>query len=407
MPSHQAALTPLRRGDIIRTADYRQTSSAAAVLKAALDHGPVARSSVARLAGLSPAAVSRLAAGLTRAGLVKEVPGERQGVGRPHVPIDIDTGRLVAVGVHIAARHATLSLLDLRGQVIARERIDHADTRPDRLLGRLGRRVPGFVSEHAGGRLPLGLGVATGGWVDSAGGRVVEHPALGWRGVAVSEIMAAATGLQVSVDNHSRALARAERAFGDVRARTSVVHLLVGNVVDAAFATGDTVHTGPRSAAGAIAHLPVPGRSEPCPCGGRGCLEAVVSSQALARRAARAGIGGGFAGLLDAARAGNDRALGLFRDRARLVGAAAAMLLDVLNPELLVVAEAGAVELPDCLEVLRAEVRTRSGLAEGSGVSVVATSFARDALPVAGATVILDEVYANPLRGRPQAPPAS
>ncbi len=308
--------------------------------------------------------------------------------------------------LHIAAGHATLSLLDLRGRVIARERIGHADTHPERLLDRLGRRVPGFVAEHAGGRLPMGLGVATGGWVDSASGRVVEHPVLGWRGVAVGEIMAAATGLQVSVDNHSRALARAERAFGDVRARASIVHLLVGNVVDAAFATGDTVHTGPRSAAGAVAHLPVPGRSEPCPCGGQGCLEAAVSSQTLARRAAQAGIGGGFAGLLDAALAGDRQALGLFRDRARLVGAAAAVLLDVLNPELLVVAEAGTAQLPDCLEVLRDEVLARSAWTGNRGRNVVATSFAQDALPVAGAAVILDDVYANPLRRRPPSPPA-
>ena len=59
MPSRQAEVGSLRRSDIVRTVDYRQTSNAAAVLTATLDHGPVARSSVARLAGLSPAAVGR------------------------------------------------------------------------------------------------------------------------------------------------------------------------------------------------------------------------------------------------------------------------------------------------------------------------------------------------------------
>jgi predicted NBD/HSP70 family sugar kinase len=409
MSLNQGALAPLRRGDIPRTADCRQTSNAAAVLQAALDHGPVARSSVARLAGLSPAAVSRLSARLTRAGLLRDAPEASgpKGVGRPHVPVDVDTSRLVACGLHIAAEHATLSLLDLRGRVVAQESIAHVDTRPEQLLSRLARRVPAFVGEHASGRSPLGLGVATGGWVDPADGRVVEHPVLGWRSVPVSAILAAATGLPVRVDNHSRALARAERTFGDVRARTSIVHLLVGNVVDAAFATGGTVHHGPHSAAGAVAHLPLPDRSEPCSCGRRGCLQAVVSSQALARRAAQAGIGGGFAGLLDAALAGDEGAIGIFRDRARLVGAAAALLLDVLNPELLVVAEAGTARLPGCLELLRDEVRARSVMAEDPGRAVVSTSFVLDALPVAGGAVILDEVYASPLRRRTAARRAS
>lgn len=224
------------------------------------------------------------------------------------------------------------------------------------------------------------------------------------------ELLAAATGLPVYVDSHSRALARAEHMFGDVRARASVVHLFVGNVVDAAFATGGAVHHGPRSAAGLVAHLPLPDRADPCPCGRRGCLQAAVSDRALGLRAALQGIipGPAYAALLALARGGDRRAVGLFRERARLIGAAAALLLDLLNPELLVVTEAGAVYLPECLEDLREEVSERSRACGDPGRSVIATSFAGDALPVAAGAVVLDEVYANPLgRRRAEMPRAS
>ena len=399
------ALPPaVRRRDITRTADCRQTASAAAVLQAALDHGPVARSTVARLAGLSPAAVSRLCADLAGAGLLRDAPEAAgpKGVGRPHVPVDVDTGRRVVCAVHIAVRDATLALLDLRGRVVASERIPLPGVPPRPALLQVARRVTGFVAEHADGRAPLGVGVATGGWVDPDNGILVEHPVLGWRGVPVRDIMAAATGLPVRVDNHSRALARAERMFGDTRARASIVHLFIGNVVDAAFATGGLVHHGPRSAAGAITHLPLDGRADPCQCGRRGCLQAVVSSRALAQRAARAGIIGepSFPDLLAAARAGDKRATALFRDRTRLVGAAAALLLDVLNPEVLVVTESGTAHLRECLELLRQEVRRRSTVTGDPGRRVVATSFGADALPVAGGAVMLDAVYASPLRDR-------
>ncbi len=73
------------------------------------------------------------------------------------------------------------------------------------------------------------------------------------------------------------------------------------------------------------------------------------------------------------------------------------MLLDLLNPELLVVTEAGTVYLPECLEDLRAEVRERSAARGDPGRSVIATSFGGDALPVAAGAVVLDAVYANPL----------
>jgi predicted NBD/HSP70 family sugar kinase len=408
MSPHPAPTTPaapVRRQDITRTVDHRQTFSAAAVLQAALDHGPVARSTVARLAGLSPAAVSRLCADLALAGLLRDAPeaATARGVGRPHVPVDVDTGRRVACGVHLAMADATLAVLDLRGRIIARERVPFTDTRPGPALRGLAERIPRFVAAHANRRAPLGVGVATGGWVDPDQGVVVDQPVLGWRHVPVRDIMAAATGLPVRVDNHARALARAERMFGDTRARASIVHLFVGNVVDAALATGGVVHHGSGSAAGAVAHLPLPGRSEPCQCGRRGCFQAVVSSRTVARQGAEAGITRkpSLPALLAAARAGDPRAIRLFHDRARQVGMAAAVLFDVLNPEVLVVTEAGTIHLPECLDVLRGEIRERSATARDLGHAVFGTSFGADALAMAGGTVILDAVYASPLAGDP------
>jgi predicted NBD/HSP70 family sugar kinase len=402
MPQESAAIAPVRRRDIARTTDYRQTSNDSAVLQAVLDHGPVARSTIARLVGLSPAAVTRLSAELMAAGLLRESshPAGPKAVGRPHVPVEIDTSRWIACGLHITIRYSTLALLDLRGEVIAQERLPHLETAPRQVISRAARRFPELLARHAGGRAPVGLGVAAGGWVDPSDGVIVEHARLGWRGVPVRRLLEDATGLPVRVDNHARALARAEQLFGDARARASVVHLFIANMIDAAFATGGKIHHGPQSAAGSVAHLPLEGRTERCVCGRRGCLQAVVASDGLAVRAARTGITAepSFDALLAAARRGNGQAVALFLERARLVGAAAALLLDVLNPELLVVVEPGVMHLPGCMEALRAEVGERSRRQVDPGRSIVATSFGGHVGPVAAGTVILDAVYASPLR---------
>ncbi len=414
-PREPVARAPVRRRDIARTGDHRQTSNDSGVLQAVLDHGPVARSTIARLVGLSPAAVTRLSAELITAGLLRESPAAStsraaagpKAAGRPHVPVEIDTSRRVACGVHIAHSHSTLALLDLRGHVIAQERVPHLGAGPRQVVLRAARRIPGFLARHAAGRAPVGVGVAVGGWVDRADGVIVEHASLGWHGVEVCQLLADETGLPVRVDNHARALARAEQLFGDARARTSVVHLFVGNVIDAAFGTGGRIHHGPQSAAGSVAHLPLAGRSERCACGWRGCLQAVAASHELGVRAARAGItpDPAFEALVAAARRGDRRAVALFHERARLVGAAAALLLDVLNPELLVVTEQGIMDLPGCMETLRAEVsersRQRSRLGADPGRSIIASSFGSHALEVAAGTAILDDVYANPLRRSP------
>jgi predicted NBD/HSP70 family sugar kinase len=394
--------TPIRRRDISRTADHRQTSNGSAVLRAVLDHGPVSRSTIARLVGLSPAAVTRLSAELMTAGLLREssaVAGPKP-AGRPHVPVEIDTSGRVACGLHITLKYSTLALLDLRGRVIAEERLPHPGTSPRQVVCRAAGRIPEFLAQYAGGRAPLGLGVATGGWVDGTDGVVVEHARLGWTGVPVRRLLEDATGLPVRADNQARALARGEQLFGGARGHGSVVQLFVANMIDAAFSTGGRIHHGPRSAAGFVAHLPLPGRTERCVCGRHGCLQAVVASDELGVRAARAGITPepSFDAALAAARRGDRRALALFHERARLIGVAAALLLDVLNPEVLAVSEAGVMHLPGCMESLRAEVGERTRLRVNPGRAIIASSFGRHAGKVAAGTVILDAVYADPLR---------
>lgn len=406
---HQPFLTAgrsnrVRREDVHQAEDGRRTSNAKSILRAVLDNGPVARSTIARLTALSPATVSRQCTELVRLGLLREAAevGVLKGPGRPHISVDIDVDRHLVCGLHIAVAHTTLALVDLRGRVVAQERRPHAGSQPERVLSGIAGRVLDFIAEHAHGRVPLGLGVATGGWVDPSAGVIVENASLGWRDVPVRALLAGETGLPVRVDSHSRALARAEQLFGEARARASVVNLFVGNMVDAAFATGGMVHHGPRSAAGDVAHLPLGSCSDRCSCGRVGCFEAAVSERRLCLQAVGEGIvpEPSVSALLTAARAGDGRAVRLFRERARLVGRAAALLLDVLNPEVLVVVEAGVIHLPECLAELRAEVRRRSRVHQDPEKTVVATSFVGEVLAVAAGTVMLDAVYADPLAAR-------
>ncbi|MER7836404.1 ROK family protein [Streptomyces sp. NPDC096040] len=372
----------------------RRRTSASVVLRSVLEHGPVARSTIARLTGLSPASVTDYCARFTELGLIREAVAPRRagGVGRPHVPVDLDDSRFVVGGVHVAVPYTTVALLDLRGRVVVRRELKHRDTEPRGVLERAAAGLAALLDGVRGSR-PLGVGVAVGGWVDRDSGTVVEHPLLGWREVPVRELLGAHTGLPVHVDGHARALVNGERLFGRARGSRSVLHLFVGNVVDAAFATGDEVHHGPRSQAGTIVHLPVPGGTEPCGCGRTGCLQVELSERTLVRRARAAGVvdGSNPMDVLAAAGAGDPVAVRLLVERARLTGRAAGLLLDVLNPESVVVTEVGVLHREDCLAALREAVGP-----ERAAV-VAPTSFGDRVLAVAGGSVVLDVLYRDPL----------
>jgi predicted NBD/HSP70 family sugar kinase len=397
-----------RRGDLPPPEPRTVRDSAGAVLRAILDHGPVARSSVARVTRLSAASVSGVAAALADRGLVREVPEAAgpPGIGRPHVPLDIETEDVAVIGAHIAVPRTTVAMLDLRGRILALRRDPHGRRDPDGVLAALLARIAAIRREHGARRRILGVGLATGAWVDPGSGTIVEHFLLGWRHVPAGAVLAEATGLPVRVDSNSRALLKAEQLFGTAvrQVRRSAVHLFVGNVVDAAFAAGGTVHRGPRSAAGAVAHLPVEGCVEVCACGRTGCLQAAVSDQTLVRRALAAGLidRPDFHALVDVAASGRPAAVAMFRERARLVGRAAGLLLDLFDPEVLVVVEAGAQWLPGCLATLRSEAAARSSAGAEAARVIRATSFPDNVLAVAGGAVALDQVYGAPLAGNAQ-----
>ncbi|MFE7589435.1 ROK family protein [Kitasatospora sp. NPDC057512] len=393
-----------------RAGDDRRDANASAVLRTVLDHGPIARSRVAALTGLSASAVSRQAVDLVRLGLLHERPELAAAgagtLGRPQLPLDLDPDRLAVAGLHIGLPFTTVALLDLRGRVLRRKEVPHRGrTGPD-LLRPLLARLPRLIDTLRGDRTVVGLGAVTGGSVDPGSGVIVRHDPLRWRDLPLRELLADATGLPVQVDNHARALTLAEILFGHPAARRSMVQLFVGHVVDAALAVAGTVHLGPPSATGDLGHLPVSGTvtdpdadsRERCHCGRLGCLSVAASDTALFAAATAEGVTAGpdRAQLIAAVRRGDPTADRLVRNRSRLVGRALALLADVVNPDLVVLTETFALLDPAQLDVVRAEFALRSHLHRDAGL-LIAQQRGRDVLAVAAGAPVLGELYARPV----------
>lgn len=378
----------------------RRAVSVGSLLRVVLEHGPLPRSTMARLTGLSPASVTGHTAELLSLGLLTQLPEATatNKMGRPFLPVDLDTSVGIVAGIHYAIPHATVSLLDIRGRVLVEHMIPHGEAGADRIIERSADALARLLYEHPHGDRLLGIGIATGGWVDRDHGTIVEHPMLGWRQVPVGAVFAGRFAVPALVDSHSRALLRAEQLFGHPRSRESVLAVFVGNVVDAAFALGEQVHHGPRFQAGSIAHLPVAGSTEPCSCGRVGCLQATVSERRLVRRAHRAGLIAepSVFELVDVAAAGDPAARELFHWRAEVVGRAIAPIADLLNPELILLVEPGLARLPDCLATLREQVARHSATVTDPERTVLMSSFMHAPLAMAGGAVMLDALYTDP-----------
>jgi glucokinase len=212
------------------------------------------------------------------------------------------------------------------------------------------------------------------------------------------------------VNNNVRAMALGEAMFGaaqDVRAM-AFVYARIG--VGAGFVVDGQLYQGSAAGAGEIGHSTiVPEGGERCRCGNTGCLETLVSEPViagLAEELATRDGGGKLAAHLqrredgtviervfDAARAGDMETRAMLDERARYMGIALANLVNILNPELIVLGGIYAQGQDLLLPVVETTVRQRAFADLGERVRLQTTSFGWQAGVVGANALALDTFF--------------
>jgi glucokinase len=226
------------------------------------------------------------------------------------------------------------------------------------LVERLRAPVPGAAAGPEASARPAAVGLVVPGVVDAAGGRAVFSANLGFRDVALREIVERASGLPALLEHDVRAAGVAEQALGATAGVQDYLLAVIGTGIAAVVCTGGQRVTGAGGVSGELGHIPVWPGGERCGCGQRGCLERYASAAAIARRYAQAGGEPGLsAGDVLSRVAGDERAQRVWAQAVRALGLALSTVTMLLDPELIVLAgglsQAGAA----LLEPVRRELR--------------------------------------------------
>lgn len=219
-----------------------------------------------------------------------------------------------------------------------------------------------------------GVGVGLAGLIDAPQGVVITAPNLpAWDNVPLVEILSQRCGLPVAVDNDVRAMALGELAYGAGQGCQHLLCVTVGTGVGSAIVLNGQIHRGASLTAGELGHLTVvPQGGRTCGCGNRGCLETVAGTEgilSLARRQLERGLAPRLASLLhseevltprlisEAALAGDPGALAVWEETGHWLGLALAGVVNLLNPERIVigggVAQAGSLLLEPISRAIR------------------------------------------------------
>lgn len=188
------------------------------------------------------------------------------------------------LGLDVGNSRLSAAIVSRDGRVTELARADAPADAPramQRLLG-----IADEVMASAGGT-PEAVGIGFGGPVDVRSGRVrTSFLSSGWEGVAIGEEVARELGLTSFMLNDADAGGLGEALFGAGRGAGSVLYVNVGTGVGGAVILDGRVRTGATSSAGEIGHMVVMPDGPRCECGKRGCLQALSSGTAIARRAA-------------------------------------------------------------------------------------------------------------------------
>jgi glucokinase len=279
------------------------------------------------------------------------------------------------------------------------------DRGPEDMIRRhlaLGRRAVEAAGLDAGAI--IAVGIACGGPLDPERGIILGPLHLpGWVDVPLAAIVEEAFAVPAAVDNDATAGAVAEWRFGAGRDRDvrNLVYLTISTGIGGGLVLDGRPFRGAAGNAGELGHLTIDIDGDPCACGRRGCLEAYASGTNIARRAREALAAGepsslgalsSVSALEVAAAAGDGDALAgrVWAETTRMLGSAVATILDVFNPDLVVLG-GGVTNAGDALliPVRATALREAMGPAAGSADIVLAT-LGEELGVVAAASVALD-----------------
>lgn len=287
------------------------------------------------------------------------------------------------VGVDIGGTNTVVGLVPIHGgDPVGLQSFPTLSERgPKDVVARVARAVHASVRETlsatgASREAVIGMGIGSPGPLNRETGVVINTPNLGWRDFPVRDLLVEATGFDAALDNDANCATFGEWWMGAGRDVPSLVGITLGTGIGGGIVMdGELVH-GASDAAGELGHMTIDFTGRRCKCGNYGCLEAYCSGPNIAARAVEGIEAGVETVLVELVDGDLDRltaatvyegvvlqdayATEVMNETAKILGVGIANIINMLNPDAVVIA-GGVTRAGDHLFLpLRSEVRRRA-----------------------------------------------
>lgn len=291
------------------------------------------------------------------------------------------------VGIDLGGTYVKMGIVTPEGKIIARKKlITPAGGNYKALINLIIKNIP--VKKVSG----IGFGVP--GFVNTEKGIVhtlVNIP--GWKNVNLQSIMEKRTGIPTRIDNDVNCMVLGEVTFGIAKGKRNVFGITLGTGVGGGVVINGKLYRGSSFTAGEVGHVTVLKDGPRCNCGNRGCLEALVGNKRIVERYKKiTKLKGKITPEIieEEAKNGNKKAIKIWQETGEYIGIVLAGIVNVLNPELIVIGGgiAGAGNL--IMKSIRNTVQQRSVAVARDTVQVKFSKLGNNAGILGAAALLLN-----------------
>lgn len=342
------------------------------VLRVIRAEGPISRVEISEKTGLGLSTVSNIVNELFESKILLEVgEGDSSGGRKPNM-LDLNYSARYIFGVKIGAGQTWIALTDLRGTLLElNEFAFPIQSDPSQLLLTISDTIKGIIRQRKLLKSALlGIGVGVSGLVSSETGVCLYSPILHWKEIPLKTELERMTRLPVMVENDVNTFAYGKLQLEFQRKVSSLICVTTGIGVGAGIVIDGKMYRGHDGGAGEFGHVSIDIHGPVCSCGRKGCLDVLASDQYLLQRAHQLAEEGQSLllqsfrdsnnlspdAILSAAQAGDPAAKQIYREMASHLGHGIANLVNLFNPEKIVIGGEGIVAAPLFIETVRQTV---------------------------------------------------
>jgi glucokinase-like ROK family protein len=376
---------------------------------------PLSRAELAARTGLNRSTVSAIVNSLLEEGFIQETDLQSARIGRPGMLLELNPKGGFAVGLELGVDFISVILTDFAAQVQWREKVaSDPDEDQINILDRAAALTQHALDFGLGqGLRPLGIGVGVPGLVDLRQGKLVFAPNLHWNNVPLRLIWSQRFNLPIFVENEANAAALGEYYFGAARGVDNFIYLSAGIGLGSGIVIDGKLFRGSSGYASEVGHMTMDPDGELCGCGKRGCWETQVGPRAVLRRVRKTletGVSSmlcdmvdadleriTFESVVEAAQMEDPVALRALQEVGERLGVGVANLVNVFNPELIVLGGALNLASSILLPIIERIVLENALPPSCENLRVAPSAHGIDACLMGAVALVLEDIWREPI----------